>query len=59
VGDTTLFVDSGMLYPGFATTGEQARNTSRCVGRVSLSWHALDIIWVALLTLVYLTGLQE
>ncbi|MDB6043063.1 MAG: cytochrome o ubiquinol oxidase subunit [Gammaproteobacteria bacterium] len=60
VGLHGAHVTAGLLWLGFMVAQTAARGPRDFVRRrllcFSLFWHALDIIWVALLTLVYLMG---
>jgi cytochrome o ubiquinol oxidase subunit 3 len=60
VGLHGAHVTAGLLWLSFMVTQTYARGPRDFVRRrllcFSLFWHALDIIWVALLTLVYLMG---
>ena len=60
VGLHGAHVTVGLLWLGFMVAQTAARGPRDFVRRrllcFSLFWHALDIIWVALLTLVYLMG---
>jgi cytochrome o ubiquinol oxidase subunit 3 len=60
VGLHGAHVTAGLLWLGFLVAQTAARGPRDFVRRrllcFSLFWHALDIIWVALLTLVYLMG---
>jgi cytochrome o ubiquinol oxidase subunit 3 len=60
VGLHGAHVTAGLLWLGFMMAQTAARGPRDFVRRrllcFSLFWHALDIIWVALLTLVYLMG---
>src|SRR5258708_15390950 len=59
VGLHGAHVTAGLLWLGFMVAQTAVRGPRDFVRRrllcFSLFWHALDIIWVALLTLVYLT----
>jgi cytochrome o ubiquinol oxidase subunit 3 len=60
VGLHGIHVSAGLLWLTFMVAQTAARGPRDFVRRrllcFSLFWHALDIIWVALLTLVYLMG---
>jgi cytochrome o ubiquinol oxidase subunit 3 len=60
VGLHGIHVSAGLLWLGFMVAQTAAKGPRDFVRRrllcFSLFWHALDIIWVALLTLVYLMG---
>ena len=60
VGLHGIHVSAGLLWLTFMVAQAAARGPRDFVRRrllcFSLFWHALDIIWVALLTLVYLMG---
>jgi cytochrome o ubiquinol oxidase subunit 3 len=60
VGLHGIHVSAGLLWLAFMVAQTAARGPRDFVRRrllcFSLFWHALDIIWVALLTLVYLMG---
>jgi cytochrome o ubiquinol oxidase subunit 3 len=60
VGLHGAHVTAGLLWLSFMVAQTAARGPRDFVRRrllcFSLFWHALDIIWVALLTLVYLMG---
>jgi cytochrome o ubiquinol oxidase subunit 3 len=60
VGLHGAHVTAGLLWLSFLVAQTAARGPRDFVRRrllcFSLFWHALDIIWVALLTLVYLMG---
>jgi cytochrome o ubiquinol oxidase subunit 3 len=60
VGLHGAHVTAGLLWLGFMVAQTAARGPRDFVRRrllcFSLFWHALDIIWVALVTLVYLMG---
>jgi cytochrome o ubiquinol oxidase subunit III len=60
VGLHGIHVTAGLLWLSFMVAQTAARGPRDFVRRrllcFSLFWHALDIIWVALLTLVYLMG---
>jgi cytochrome o ubiquinol oxidase subunit III len=60
VGLHGAHVTAGLLWLGFMVVQTAVRGPRDFVRRrllcFSLFWHALDIIWVALLTLVYLMG---
>jgi len=60
VGLHGAHVSAGLLWLGFMVAQTAKRGPRDFVRRrllcFSLFWHALDIIWVALLTLVYLMG---
>src|ERR1700675_564223 len=60
VGLHGAHVTAGLLWLGFMVAQTAVRGPRDFVRRrllcFSLFWHALDIIWVALLTLVYLMG---
>jgi cytochrome o ubiquinol oxidase subunit 3 len=60
VGLHGAHVTAGLLWLGFMVAQTAVRGPRDFVRRrllcFSLFWHALDIIWVALLTLVYLLG---
>jgi cytochrome o ubiquinol oxidase subunit 3 len=60
VGLHGIHVSAGLLWLTFMVAQTAAKGTRDFVRRrllcFSLFWHALDIIWVALLTLVYLMG---
>ncbi len=60
VGLHGAHVSAGLLWLTFMVAQTAARGPRDYVRRrllcFSLFWHALDIIWVALLTLVYLMG---
>jgi cytochrome o ubiquinol oxidase subunit 3 len=60
VGLHGVHVSAGLLWMGFMVAQTAAKGPRAFVRRrllcFSLFWHALDIIWVALLTLVYLMG---
>ena len=60
VGLHGVHVTAGLLWLSFMVAQTTARGPRDFVRRrllcFSLFWHALDIIWVALLTLVYLLG---
>jgi cytochrome o ubiquinol oxidase subunit 3 len=60
VGLHGVHVSAGLLWMGFMMAQTAAKGPREFVRRrllcFSLFWHALDIIWVALLTLVYLMG---
>jgi cytochrome o ubiquinol oxidase subunit III len=60
VGLHGAHVTAGLLWLAFMVAQTAARGPRDFVRRrllcFSLFWHALDIIWVALLTLVYLMG---
>jgi cytochrome o ubiquinol oxidase subunit 3 len=60
VGLHGAHVTAGLLWLGFMMAQTAARGFKDYVRRrllcFSLFWHALDIIWVALLSLVYLMG---
>jgi cytochrome o ubiquinol oxidase subunit III len=60
VGLHGAHVTAGLLWLAFIVAQTAARGPRDFVRRrllcFSLFWHALDIIWVALLTLVYLMG---
>jgi cytochrome o ubiquinol oxidase subunit 3 len=60
VGLHGAHVTAGLLWLAFMMAQNAARGPRDFVRRrllcFSLFWHALDIIWVALLTLVYLMG---
>jgi cytochrome o ubiquinol oxidase subunit III len=60
VGLHGLHVTAGLLWLSFMVAQVAVRGPRDFVRRrllcFSLFWHALDIIWVALLTLVYLMG---
>ena len=60
VGLHGIHVSAGLLWLTFMVAQTAAKGARDFVRRrllcFSLFWHALDIIWVALLTLVYLMG---
>jgi len=60
VGLHGVHVTIGLLWLTFTVTQISVRGAQAFVLRrlacFNLFWHALDIIWVALLTLVYLMG---
>jgi len=60
VGLHGVHVSAGLLWMAFMVVQTAAKGPRHFVRRrllcFSLFWHALDIIWVALLTLVYLMG---
>jgi cytochrome o ubiquinol oxidase subunit III len=60
VGLHGVHITAGLLWLSFMVTQTAARGPRDFVRRrllcFSLFWHALDIIWVALLTMVYLMG---
>jgi cytochrome o ubiquinol oxidase subunit III len=60
VGLHGAHVTAGLIWLGFMVAQTAVRGPRDFVRRrllcFSLFWHALDIIWVALLTLVYLMG---
>jgi cytochrome o ubiquinol oxidase subunit 3 len=60
VGLHGAHVTAGLLWLSFMVAQTAVRGPRDFVRRrllcFSLFWHALDIIWVALLTLVYLMG---
>ena len=60
VGLHGLHVSVGLLWLAYMVAQTSARGLRDFVRRrlhcFSLFWHALDIIWVALFTLVYLMG---
>ena len=60
VGLHGVHVTAGLIWLGFMVAQSAVRGPRDFVLRrllcFSLFWHALDIIWVALLTLVYLMG---
>jgi cytochrome o ubiquinol oxidase subunit 3 len=60
VGLHGVHVTAGLLWLSFMVAQTAARGPRDFVRRrllcFSLFWHALDIIWVALLTMVYLMG---
>jgi cytochrome o ubiquinol oxidase subunit 3 len=63
VGLHGVHVTVGLLWLTFLVAQTAAQGLRGYVLRrlhcFSLFWHALDIIWIALLTLVYLMGVQE
>jgi cytochrome o ubiquinol oxidase subunit 3 len=60
VGCHGLHVTAGLLWLGTMMAQVQAKGFTRMIQNrllcFNLFWHALDIIWVALFTVVYLLG---
>jgi cytochrome o ubiquinol oxidase subunit 3 len=60
VGCHGLHVTAGLLWLGTMMAQVQAKGFTQVVGHrllcFNLFWHALDIIWVAIFTIVYLMG---
>jgi cytochrome o ubiquinol oxidase subunit III len=63
VGCHGLHVTAGLLWLGTMLAQLRARgfrpNIQRRLMCFSLFWHALDIVWVAVFTIVYLSGTQS
>ena len=53
-------VTAGLLWLGFMAASRRERSCGPYVLRrllcFSLFWHALDLIWVAMISMVYLMG---
>jgi heme/copper-type cytochrome/quinol oxidase subunit 3 len=44
------------ILAGFAFTGEFKSGKSSAIGAISLYWHFVDVVWIAIFTLIYIWG---